>query len=105
MSRRVVVPLALITAVVVAIGFSLRAAQRSGGERRRNLIPEASRVLQSLKGLRCSFPGKFGDPSVSFDKIDADEGTAETASFFRRRGENVNVKLVGSNLHFLDVAR
>lgn len=30
MSRRIVVPLALIAAVVMAIGFSLRAAQRSG---------------------------------------------------------------------------
>jgi hypothetical protein len=104
MSRRIVVPLALIAAVVMAIGFSLRAAQRSGRERRTSLIPGTSEVLQSLKGLRCSFPGRFGDPLVAFDKIDADDGTAEAAGFFRRREQNVNVKLVGSNLHFLDVA-
>jgi hypothetical protein len=61
-------------------------------------------VLQSLKGLKCSFPNKLGDPIVSFDKIDTDEGTAEISGFFRRRGENVNVKLVGSNLHFLNIA-
>jgi len=29
---------------------------------------------------------------------------AEAAGFFRRREQNVNVTLVGSNLHFLDVA-
>ena len=104
MSSRVVVPLALTAAVVVAIGFSLRSAQRRGGERQRSLIPDTSQMLQSLKGLRCSFPNKFGDPVVAFDKIDTDEGTAETAGFFRRREENVNVKLVGSNLHFLDIA-
>jgi len=102
MSSRVVVPLALTAAVVVTIGISLRSAQRRGGERRRSLIPETSQMLQSLKRLRCSFPNKFGDPVVAFDKIDTDEGTAET--FFRRREENVNVKLAGSNLHFLDVA-
>ena len=56
---------------------------------------ETSEVLQSLKGLKCSFPNKLGDPIVSFDKIDTDEGTAEISGFFRRRGENVNVKLVG----------
>jgi hypothetical protein len=104
MSRRVSVPLVLIAVVVAAIGFSLRAAQRSGGERRRSRIPATSEVLQSLKGLKCSFPNKLGDPVVSFDKIDTDEGTAEISGFFRRRGENVNVKLVGSNLHFLNIA-
>ena len=104
MRRRVVVPVALTVAIIVAIGFLLRTAQRSGGERRRSLIPETSQMLQSLKRLRCSFPNKFGDPVVAFDKIDTDDGTAETAGFFRRREENVNVKLVGSNLHFLDVA-
>jgi len=48
------------------------------------------------------FPGKPLDPIVSIDKIDTEEGTAEFVGFFRR-GDNVNVKLVGSNLHFLDV--
>src|SRR5262249_14850889 len=53
---------------------------------------------------RCSFPNQFGDPVVAFDKIDTDEGTAETPGFFCRREENVNVTLVGSNLHVLDIA-
>jgi len=104
MGRRVAVPVALTAAVVVATGFWLRASHRVGGERRQNRIPETSQLLQSLKGLTCSFPNKLGDPIVSFDKIDTDEGTAEIGGFFRRRGENVNVKLVGSNLHFLNIA-
>jgi hypothetical protein len=102
-NNRVIVPLALTVAVLVAIGFALRSAQRRGGERR-SLIPETNAALQSLKRLRCSFPSRFGDPIVSFDKIDTDDGTAETAGFFRRHEQNVNVKLVGSNLHFLDMA-
>jgi hypothetical protein len=105
MGRRVSVPIALTAAVVIATGFWLRASQRSGGERRRSRIPDTSQLLQSLKGLKCSFPNKPGDPTVSLDKIDTDDGTAEIGGgFFRRRGENVNVKLVGSNLHFLDIA-
>ena len=103
MSSRVLVPLALTLAVVVAIGFSLRSALRNGNERRPSLIPETSPALQSLKRLRCSFPDRFGDPVVWFDKIDTDDGSAEVGGFFRRRDESVNVKLVGSNLHFLDV--
>ena len=101
---RVAAPLALTVAVFIAAGLWLRAAHRSGGERHRSRIPETSQLLQSLKGLRCSFPNKLGDPLVSFDKIDTDEGTAEIGGFFRRGRENVNVKLVGSNLHFLDIA-
>lgn len=103
MSRHITVPLALIAVVVMVVGFSLRAAQRGGGERRRNRIPDTSPLLQSITRLKCAFAGKPVDPTVSIDKIDADEGTAEIVGFFRR-GDSVNVKLVGSNLHFLDVA-
>ncbi len=91
---------ALTVTVVLAFGFSLRAQRR--GERGRNRIPQTSELLQSLKHLTCTFPGKPVDPLVTIDRIDADEGTAEFVGFFRR-GDNVNVKLVGSNLHFLDV--
>ena len=103
MSRRIAVPLAVVAAVVIVSGFTLRSAQRRGGERRRSRIPETSELLQSLKRLKCSFPKKAGNTSVLIDKIDTDEGTAEIEGFFRR-GENVNIKLVGSNLHFLDMA-
>jgi hypothetical protein len=92
---------ALVAVVAIAVGFSVR-AQRGGGERRRNRIPDTSQLLQGLKHLKCVFPGKPLDPIVTIDKIDTDEGTAEFVGFFRR-GDNVNVKLVGSNLHFLDV--
>jgi hypothetical protein len=93
-----IVALTLVVAIVV--GFSMRAQRR--GERGRNRIPQTSELLQSLKHLKCVFPGKPLDPIVTIDKIDTDEGTAEFVGFFRR-GDNVNVKLVGSNLHFLDV--
>lgn len=94
--------LALTVAAMLVVGLSVRGAQRRGG-RGRNRIPQTSERLESLKGLKCTFPGKPGDPTVAIDKIDTDEGTAEIAAFFRR-GETVNLKLVGSNLHFLDVA-
>lgn len=103
MTARTRALIALTAAAAVAVGLSLRAAQRFGGERRgRNRVPETSALLQSLKRLKCAFPGKPGDPSVTLDKIDTDEGTAEIPGFFRG-GESVNIKLVGSNLHFLDV--
>ncbi len=104
MNRGLAVPVVLVvTAMVIGVGLSVRAAQRFGGERRRNRIPDTSQLLESLKRLKCSFPAKPGDPIVSIDKIDTDEGTAEIVGFFRR-GDNVNIKLVGSNLHFFDVA-
>lgn len=100
MSNRTSTLVALTAVVAMAVGFSVR-AQRGG--RGRNRIPETSQMLQSLKRLKCAFPSKPGDPIVSIDRIDTDEGTAEIVGFFRR-GESVNIKLVGSNLHFLDVA-
>ena len=72
-------------------------------ERRlRRRLGGGRRLLQTVKRPKCVFPGKPLDPIVSVDKIDTEEGTAEFVGFFRR-GDNVIVKLVGSNLHFLDV--
>jgi hypothetical protein len=103
MSNRASALVALTLAVAVAAGLSIRAQRFGGRGRGRNRIPETSRTLASLRQLKCTFPEKQGDPIVSIDKIDADEGTAEVVGFFRRP-VGVNVKLVGSNLHFLDVA-
>jgi len=100
MSNRTSFLVALTVTIAMVVGFSVR-AQRGG--RGRNRIPATSELLQSIKRLKCAFPAKPGDPIVSIDKIDTDEGTAEIEGFFRR-GESVNIKLVGSNLHFLDVA-
>ena len=99
MRPRLAVLVSVTVAIAMVFGFMARAQRR--GER--NRIPETSRLLQSLKHLKCVFPGKPLDPFVTIDNINADEGTAEFASFFRRGESPVNVKLVGSNLHFLDV--
>ncbi|HET9834520.1 MAG TPA: hypothetical protein VFP91_22510, partial [Vicinamibacterales bacterium] len=87
----------------------------------RNRIPENSSTLESLKGLRCSFSvatsGVWAQnglaqartkeqpngATVTINNIDVQDGTAEIGGFFRE-GENVNVKLAGSTLHFLDIA-
>jgi hypothetical protein len=96
---RLVIGLTLV--VAVGFGFTLR-AQRRGG-RGRNRVPETSQMLHSLKRLKCTFPMKAGDPVVSVDKIDLEEGTAEVVGFFQR-DEDITVKLVGANLHFFSVA-
>lgn len=67
------------------------------------MVPESSEVLQSIKRLKCLFPGKPLDATLGIAEINADEGTAVFESFFRRGETAVNVKLVGSNLHFLNV--
>src|SRR5436190_17022068 len=54
MTYRASAVLVLTAAVVLAVGFSVR-AQRRGG-RGRNRIPETSQMLQSLKRLKCTFP-------------------------------------------------
>ena len=100
MTTRNSILVALVAAVVMVAGFSIRAQRR--GERGRNRIPENSQVLQGIKRLRCVFPGNPVDATVTIDQIDTDEGTAVVPGF--RGGVGVNVKLVGSNLHFLDVA-
>jgi len=91
--------MSLTVAIAMILGFIARAQRR----RERNLIPETSQLLQSLKHMKCVFPGKPLDPFVTIDNIDADDGTAEFVTFFRRGETAVNVKLVGSNLHFLNV--
>lgn len=119
MSNRARALLALTAAIALAIGFSVR-AQRFG-ERRRNRIPENSRSLESLKRLRCAFSAATSGVSdengstlaktnaqpngatIAIDNIDVQDGTAEVAGSFRG-GNNVNVKLAGSTLHFLDIA-
>ena len=101
MRTRVAVLISVTVAIAMTLGFMARAQRR--GERR-SRIPETSQLLQPLKHLKCEFPGKPLDPFLTIDKINADEGTAEFATFFRRAENSVNVKLVGSNLHFLDVA-
>jgi hypothetical protein len=95
----VAVLISVTVAIAMVFGFMARAQRRGEGSR----IPETSQVLQSLKHLKCTFPGKPLDPFVTIDKINTDEGTAEFDNFFRRGEHSVNVKLVGSNLHFLDV--
>jgi hypothetical protein len=99
MRTRVAGLVSLTVALAMIFGFIAR-AQRRG---QRNLIPETSQLLQSLKHLKCVFSGKPLDPFVTIDKIDTDDGTAEFDTFFRRGETGVNVKLVGSNLHFLNV--
>jgi hypothetical protein len=118
MSNRASVLVALTVAIAMAVGFSVRAAQRGG--RGRNRIPENSQLLESLKGLKCSFSAATsgtwdgGSPqaqtktqadgaSVTIGKIDVQDGTAEIGGFFRG-GDNVNVKLAGTTLHFLDMS-
>jgi len=100
MSTRIAGLVSVTVAVVMILGFMARAQRR---ERGRNLIPENNQLLQSLKHLKCNFPGKPLDPFVTIDKIDTEDGTAEFDTFFRRGETGVNVKLVGSNLHFLNV--
>ena len=76
-------------------------------------------MLSSVKRLKCSFSAATtgtweggeaqaqtrsqpNGATIAIDKIDVEDGTAEIGGFFRG-GDNVNVKLVGPNLHFLDV--
>ncbi len=119
MSRRTRVVVAATAALAIAIGLSVR-AQRSG-DRRRNRIPETSQALESIKRLRCSFSAATlgsweaggaahaqtkeqpNGATLSIDRIDVQDGTAEIGGFFRG-GDNVNVKLTGATLHFLDMA-
>jgi hypothetical protein len=120
MSPRVRAVIALTAVLALVIGFSVR-AQRAGDRRRRNRVPENSQTLESLKRLRCSFSAATSgvwDPNgsaqartkeqpngatVTINNIDVQDGTAEMGGFLRE-GDNVNVKLAGSTLHFLDIA-
>jgi hypothetical protein len=119
MSRGLRTLIAMTAVLAIIIGFSVR-AQRGGDRRRRNRIPENSQTLESLKRLRCSFSAatsgvwdqngaqartkeQSNGATVTIDNIDVQDGTAEIGGFFRE-GDNVNVKLAGSTLHFLDIA-
>jgi hypothetical protein len=92
-----------------------------GGRERRNRIPETSATLQSVKSLTCRFTAAAagswesgeshvrlkdaGTPvSLAIRDIDVQDGTAEIGGGSFRAGDNVIVKLVGANLHFLDMA-
>lgn len=100
MNTRTSVLVALTAAMALVVGLSVR-AQRGG---RRSRIPEASQTLQSITRLKCAFDAATPNgATVAIDKIDVEDGTAEIAGFFRG-GENVNVKLAGATLHFLDIA-
>jgi hypothetical protein len=105
-----------VVALSVVVGHSLVRGQRG----RRNRVPEASKLLESLKGLRCSFPAaasatwKDNEPQAqatrlasaavltAFD-IDTQDGTAEVTGGNLRATTRVTVKLAGSTLHFLDM--
>jgi len=118
MSTRVSAFIALTAGLSLVVGFSVRAQRFGGG--RRNRIPENSQLLESVTRLKCSFSaataGLWSEGSaqaqtkaqpngatVTLDKIDVADGTAEIGGSFRG-GDNVNVKLAGSTLHFLDMA-
>lgn len=109
--------MALTVAMAMVVGFTVR-AQRGG--RGRNRIPETSQMLESVKRLKCSFSAatngawENGEPqaktqqapngaSITITNIDAQDGTAEVGGGGFRSGNEVNVKLAGTNLHFLDI--
>ena len=118
MSYRSRLALSVTVAIALAIGYSVRAQRREG--RGRNRIPDNSQLLESIKRLRCSFSaatsGVWNEDgsaqartkeapngaTVTITNIDVQDGTAEIGGFFRG-GDNVNVKLAGSTLHFLDI--
>ena len=107
--------------LVVAVGILVRVeAQRGGGRRGRQRLPETSQILESVTSLRCEFPTastatwedgeprtqsrKAAQPAVlTISKIDAQDGSAEMGGGFRG-GDHVIVKLAGSTLHFLDMS-
>jgi len=112
-------PIFLIVGLVFVLD-RLVMGQRFGGRERRNRIPEASATLQSVKSLTCRFGAaasgswEGGEPHarlretgnaalITIHNIDVQDGTAEIGGGFRG-GDNVVVKLVGANLHFLDMA-
>jgi hypothetical protein len=116
MSIRTKAVLALTTALALAAAFSVR-AQR--GDRRRNRFAIDSSTLASIKSLDCSFSagtaGRWDNGTgaaqtstqqdggrVTIQRIDVQDGTAQIFSGFVR-GQDVNVRLGGENLHFLDV--
>jgi hypothetical protein len=89
-----------------------------GGRGGRNRVLEPSPVLEAVTSLTCSFPSstaaiwKNGEPQVVVQKpgdlftlsiidIDVQEGTAQAIGL--GAPAHITVKLVGANLHFLDI--
>jgi hypothetical protein len=105
-----------VVALSLVVGHSLVRGQRG----RRNRIPAASKVLESLKTLTCSFPAaasaiwQGSEPQAQARKlaaaavlavydIDTQDGSAEMTGGALRSATRVTVKLAGSTLHFLDI--
>jgi hypothetical protein len=117
---RIRTSIVLRAVAVVALSVVLGHAGVLGQRGRRNRVPAPSAMLESLKGLRCSFPAaalatwKSSEPQVqairlasaavltAFD-IDTQGGTAEMTGGNLRAPIRVTVKLAGSTLHFLDI--
>jgi len=105
----------LVVGLCVVLGTSAVDAQRRG---RRPRGPEASPVLEAVTALTCVFPASAsgswtngqasaagasptGTTTMRLSEIDSQGGTAIAEGL----GETaeVTVRLVGSNLHFLDI--
>jgi hypothetical protein len=117
---RIRTSIVLRAVAVVALSVVVGHADVRGQRGRRNRIPAPSAILESLKGLSCSFPAaalatwKSTEPQVqairlasaavltAFD-IDTQGGTAEMTGGNLRAPIRVTVKLAGSTLHFLDI--
>ena len=112
---------ALTISLALGVAYSAHAQRGGRGDRgRRSRVPEASKVLESVKSLKCSFSAattatwEGGEPQLQTKKsptaavltirdINVQDGTAEIGGGFRG-GDNVIVKLAGSALHFLDIS-
>jgi hypothetical protein len=118
-SRRSLVPAALVMTIAVAILCQSSQAQAQRGGRGRNRVPAPSPQLETITRLSCAFTAATTAawnngapeptvrkaspaPTLTITGIDVQDGTAEIGGGFR--GENVNVKLAGQTLHFLDIA-
>jgi hypothetical protein len=117
--KRMRTSVVLRAVVVVALSLVVGRSVLRGQRERRNRIPVTSKVLESLKSLKCSFTTSAsatwegGEPQAQAKKlpasaalrvlnIDPQEGTAEIDGGFRA-ADNVTVKLVGGTLHFVDI--
>lgn len=117
--RHVTPPAVMALAIGAALLCLSSEASAQRGGRGRNRVPAPSPQLESITRLSCSFTAattatwQDGAPEAAVQKastpatliitdINVQDGTAEIGGGFR--GENVNVKLAGSTLHFLDIA-
>ncbi len=118
--KRIRTSVVLRTLAVVALSFVVGNSVVRGQRERRNRIPATSKVLESLKSLKCSFPAAASatwegrEPQAQARKlpaaavltvfnIDAQDGSAEINGGGFRGADNVTVKLAGATLHFLDI--